>query len=936
MPAIGTGAAIPFNDGAGDAPLAQLPLVSSIAAGIGNFESFTRATAATVTDFEGIIRPVGSSEVRFDRARRVENLVPTYDIRDWNNKSGSFTIEAGIADPFGGNDAFRITTSGTSLIAIKHILTNTTRRKFKDSCWVKWISGTSFLNGFFIETSDGVNSNSTIQPGVIETYTDWTRVSAESGDNAGVNAQLGFSLFHSGTCVFDIYGFQLEDITGQLNEAPGDLVTVKAGTESENLDLAQANWDVTDPRWSHDGTKLSLSIGAGDASLHYTSYAASQFVSTDNRIYELFIDIENFTETGTLAKSIELWTGFNSNETFSVEGRTGSFTLRTTVRADNTGRGVSDSIYIGAQTASPGDNMSFDVVNVSMREIAHGANVDGVKYFNTFNRNYETVIAGTSDANLVSAAPSGLQMLANPEFDTNQSGSFGDDTLWEWTGSGTMEISGGVAKQIGNFGTGRDFYQDTLNKNTWIAQVPRSNIKGLVFKFEYKIKSGVLDVTDPNAIRVLGNIGEDINGEVFSTTVGVDHVYYVATDLITSIGNAAVFELTRAGVDPNLEIEYVRLSVAGTLPELKGVWSESARTNLHNNSENSAVTWQPLGSAQETGQNRVTPVGIKANPRWILAVTNSIHGVFGTTAATGGVTVTNLANVVISGMIKSDQRYIGIANGLVIPQTKATFDTQTKQFLNLGSAVVQASYVDLNDGWWHIFVHYANVANTNAFPYMLCSNINDVSTSWLPAGTEFIEAQGVQVENSVVNPSTYIKSDAGSATTRNQELLNYDLGAIAAPEDYENIVASMYMYWDNRGAASGTYSVSASDRRDANNYDLVGGRSSGSDSDPTYAINHGGLPQAALRGTPFAQYAFTRNSIDTNFDRTPVSRRFLAHSDGVEYSNLDPVNRILAAAARTLNVGHFNGTLNSFGPVKDVLVYNTARSEGQLISESTP
>ena len=38
--------------------------------------SFSRPTVASVTDYEGIVRPVGAGEIRFVGTKRVQNLVP--------------------------------------------------------------------------------------------------------------------------------------------------------------------------------------------------------------------------------------------------------------------------------------------------------------------------------------------------------------------------------------------------------------------------------------------------------------------------------------------------------------------------------------------------------------------------------------------------------------------------------------------------------------------------------------------------------------------------------------------------------------------------------------------------------------------------------------------------------------------------------------------
>ena len=57
------------------APIFYAPLTHTLEATTGTDPTFTRATAATFEDFEGVIRTVESSEPRFPGARRVENLL---------------------------------------------------------------------------------------------------------------------------------------------------------------------------------------------------------------------------------------------------------------------------------------------------------------------------------------------------------------------------------------------------------------------------------------------------------------------------------------------------------------------------------------------------------------------------------------------------------------------------------------------------------------------------------------------------------------------------------------------------------------------------------------------------------------------------------------------------------------------------------------------
>ena len=73
--------------------------------------SFTRATPATVTDFEGLIKTVKSGEVRFDGMRRVENLLSTSETLS----TQSVTVIAGTyAFTLGATSTGSVTFSGAS------------------------------------------------------------------------------------------------------------------------------------------------------------------------------------------------------------------------------------------------------------------------------------------------------------------------------------------------------------------------------------------------------------------------------------------------------------------------------------------------------------------------------------------------------------------------------------------------------------------------------------------------------------------------------------------------------------------------------------------------------------------------------------------------------------------------------------------------------
>lgn len=73
--------------------------------------TFTRATIATVTDFEGLIKTVKSGEVRFEGARRVENLIAT-KLNSWiKAATGTGVIATSVAASVAGEleQAYQIT-----------------------------------------------------------------------------------------------------------------------------------------------------------------------------------------------------------------------------------------------------------------------------------------------------------------------------------------------------------------------------------------------------------------------------------------------------------------------------------------------------------------------------------------------------------------------------------------------------------------------------------------------------------------------------------------------------------------------------------------------------------------------------------------------------------------------------------------------------------
>lgn len=150
------------------------PLLTSLvlSKGIGD-PTFTRATTATVTDFEGLMKTAKSGEARFEGARRVENLIPTPSNTLAVAGTKTITVTAGTY-------VFSMGAGGSAGVAT--------------------FSGTSGVNG--VLTQHATN-----------------RVSAPLYNLAAGSVIITAS-------VADLNDLQLENVTGQANQNPSEYVSV--------------------------------------------------------------------------------------------------------------------------------------------------------------------------------------------------------------------------------------------------------------------------------------------------------------------------------------------------------------------------------------------------------------------------------------------------------------------------------------------------------------------------------------------------------------------------------------------------------------------------------------------------------------------------------------------------------------------------------------
>jgi hypothetical protein len=182
--------------------------------------TFARATEASVTDFEGLVRTALVNELRFLYGRRVRNLFLTIsqgfdpDVTDnWEWNSGTPSSDSiGSGTGPDGEDTLIVVLNGARMVQPSD------QHEGKDlaiSVWARATSGTSSFRFRNDASSSDINVDTT-----------WKRYSDLNTATSGLN-QYGIrdNVAGNGTEI-EFTDFQLEAVTGQADQSPGKYVSV--------------------------------------------------------------------------------------------------------------------------------------------------------------------------------------------------------------------------------------------------------------------------------------------------------------------------------------------------------------------------------------------------------------------------------------------------------------------------------------------------------------------------------------------------------------------------------------------------------------------------------------------------------------------------------------------------------------------------------------
>ena len=314
IPGVSGGSGVSDGTGVAGVGGTQTLGLNFLSGAISSLVSFTRATPATVTDFEGLIKTVKSGEVRFDGMRRVENLLTYSQViggTNWLNSNITSTLNSDIAP-----DGSQTATLGTKSVAVDAIInqdfTATAGTFYTASIYVL---KTSSVNAFelglgliFSGNDASIYCDLNTKTGQTATRFGSASVSVENKERywrlsiantvAGTGTLIS-SFFrirptigttvgvYDGTATGSavIWGAQIENVTGQTNQNPSEYIATNVLSypyQGAGVDGVQY-FPYTNPNCVINGaiTQIpTVSINSSNSKFTYGTTASGDYFST--------------------------------------------------------------------------------------------------------------------------------------------------------------------------------------------------------------------------------------------------------------------------------------------------------------------------------------------------------------------------------------------------------------------------------------------------------------------------------------------------------------------------------------------------------------------------------------------------------------------------------------------------------------------------------
>jgi hypothetical protein len=519
------------------------PLKTSLLEARGAPATFARASTATVTDHEGVIRPCLPGEARFQGLRRVRNLLGYSQCDSGFVAAGTTPPTVSSSQQYAGESCTAVTfTSAMSIgyagcraertgLGVPGEASVTAGVTYIQSNYVglsRALTGTEKIDVYWTGASGVIaysltSANSAALVGALVRLAPAATAGGGTGQNYPViyltGALSSNVTVYTNKCMF-------EEVTYQAVQTPGEYVPTNTGGPYFGPNTAPSI--AAGAAWSNAQTGWSVS--AGQATVN--SAAAGSTYLRDGACIAGASYLVTYTLSAITGNGI----------TASAGGSIG--TLRTAP-------GTYSEIVVAGGTAgtgvyASGSNTVGTVTNVTVVQcLFSGAGVDGVKYF-------DTKLDGTPIAQY------------GPELVTN--GDFSNGSGWAFNGASPgWSVSGGAAVVTA-----------TAGGNRWLA----NNTNNLVVGKTYKVTADV--------VVTAGQVALDIGGaNTFVTASGPAGWVQTATLTYPNFMAASNF----IGSIDNVSFREI-------LTAPKGYLNEPARTQqLANTDDLSAAPWGGSGIA---------------------------------------------------------------------------------------------------------------------------------------------------------------------------------------------------------------------------------------------------------------------------------------------------------------------------------------------------